>query len=101
MVSNMDYAGARFRTKIDGVRQFMAYRVLPEFLCDRIDSYYDHLWAETKGFNEDKIIAELPDSISLDVSLYLYRDFIQRVPLFHDTEPGFIRSLVTLLKVGS
>lgn len=45
-----------------------------------------------------KIIKELPDSISLDVSLYLYRDFIQRVPLFQDTEPGFIRSLVTLLQ---
>lgn len=39
MVSNLDYAGARFRTKIDGVRQFMAYRILPEFLCNRIDSY--------------------------------------------------------------
>jgi hypothetical protein len=101
LVANLDYTSTVFRMKIDALRRFMEYRQIPPFLQSRIDRYYDYQWAQTKGFDEVAIINDLPNSIGLDVSLYLYRDMIMKVPLFEAAEATFIRSLVMQLRPTS
>jgi CRP-like cAMP-binding protein len=98
LVSNLDYAQAQFRMKVDALDRLMACCRLPPPICERINKYYDALYVETKGMEETKIIKELPSCIALDMSLFLYRDMICKVSLFQDAEIGFFRCLVTRLK---
>jgi voltage-gated potassium channel len=90
----MNLTSATFKMRVDAVERFLAYRELPQALVERVGDYYDHLWAETKGFNETDIVRDLPSSIAVDLSLHLYRDLIKKVPFFAESEEGFVKALV-------
>lgn len=52
------------------------------------------------GVDDDSILAELPTRLRTEVSMKINGDIIQKVPFFKDCNPGFINSLVGLLKTG-
>eukprot|EP00002_Diphylleia_rotans_P003759 TRINITY_DN1264_c0_g1_i3.p1 TRINITY_DN1264_c0_g1~~TRINITY_DN1264_c0_g1_i3.p1 ORF type:complete len:1055 (-),score=225.55 TRINITY_DN1264_c0_g1_i3:347-3511(-) len=99
IVAQVDAAAIRYRQKLDVLHLYMRYRNLPDFLRTRLLDYYDVSWSRHKGLDEMGLMNELPSSLRSEIALYLNTKLIQNVPLFKGMqEPGFIDSLVVMLK---
>eukprot|EP00002_Diphylleia_rotans_P027803 TRINITY_DN5590_c0_g1_i3.p1 TRINITY_DN5590_c0_g1~~TRINITY_DN5590_c0_g1_i3.p1 ORF type:complete len:736 (-),score=147.16 TRINITY_DN5590_c0_g1_i3:1504-3711(-) len=99
LIAQMDASATRYREKLDSLHEYMRYRGLPQYLRSRILNYYDVIWSRHKGIDENLILNELPSSLRSEIALYLNRELVENVPLFKGSnEPGFINSLVVMLK---
>eukprot|EP00002_Diphylleia_rotans_P013983 TRINITY_DN2722_c0_g2_i4.p1 TRINITY_DN2722_c0_g2~~TRINITY_DN2722_c0_g2_i4.p1 ORF type:complete len:540 (-),score=80.96 TRINITY_DN2722_c0_g2_i4:1529-3148(-) len=99
MIAQLDASATRYREKLDNLKEFMKYRSLPSYLRSRIMNYHEIMWTRNKGIDEAQILQELPSSLRSEIALYLNRELVENVPLFKGTnEPGFINSLVVMLK---
>lgn len=50
------------------------------------------------GFDDQQVLDMLPEHLRFDLSLYLNRDLIRKVPFFNDSEVGFIKRLAIHLR---
>jgi hypothetical protein len=90
---NLDPARAGYLRQMEQLAVFMRYRNIPPALQERIRDYYRYLWEHRTGFDESHLLGTLPPTLSTEVALSLRRDLVQRVPLFQDADPGFIREV--------
>ncbi len=98
LVTNMDVARARFQEKTERLNIFMKSHAIPDELQDKARNYYDYLWETRKGFDETSVINELPPPLRVELSLFLNRHLIEKVPLFKDARPDLIRDIVMNLQ---
>eukprot|EP00002_Diphylleia_rotans_P027719 TRINITY_DN5567_c0_g2_i5.p1 TRINITY_DN5567_c0_g2~~TRINITY_DN5567_c0_g2_i5.p1 ORF type:complete len:1014 (+),score=197.73 TRINITY_DN5567_c0_g2_i5:27-3044(+) len=99
LIAQLDASATRYREKLDSLHEYMKYRNLPSYLRNRILNYYEVIWSRHKGIDESLILNELPSSLRSEIALYLNRELVENVPLFKGSnEPGFINSLVVMLK---
>lgn len=98
LVSNLDARAEAYRQKMDSVNNFLRFREIPAPLKDRVKSYYDYLWSRNKGIKEEEILSDLPSALRTEVSLYLYRDVLAKVPIFQKADKIFLNALVKILK---
>ena len=68
-------------------------------LSTKIRDYYNYTVARNVRQDEAEIIAGLSMGLRMQVVMYLYREALDRVPLFKGKPPQFITSLVTFLKL--
>ena len=97
ILANIDVAKAHFAEKMEQVSAFLKYRNIPPGLQEKVHNYYDYLWESRLGYDESSVIEELPPSLRTEVSLYLNRDIIEKVPLFQGASDAFLREIVNIL----
>ncbi|KAJ7372502.1 hypothetical protein OS493_019011 [Desmophyllum pertusum] len=97
-LANADAQRARYQERLDAIKTFLQEQDISEKLTARIVSYYEYLWLRNKGVDTSSLFEGLPLSLQADVSLSLYKDLIERVPLFEDTEIGFLKMLSMKMK---
>ena len=68
-------------------------------LSTKVRDYYNYTVARNVRQDEAEIIAGLSMGLRMQVVMYLYREALDRVPLFKGKPPQFITSLVTFLKL--
>ena len=61
----------------------MRYRGFPLQLQTRIRKYYSFYWSRQSIFDEAAIMKTLPTHLRREVSLYLHREMISKVPFFN------------------
>lgn len=93
ILTNIDPARARYLQHIERLGAFVRYRQIPPTLQRRIHGYYDFLWDKRLGYDESNILESLPVSLRTEVSLFLRRDVLERVPLFADAPEAFKRDI--------
>ncbi len=93
ILTNIDPARSRYLQHIERLGAFIRYRQIPPRLQRRIHDYYDYLWEKRLGYDESHVLDSLPRSLRTDVSLFLKRDVIERVPLFADAPDQFKRDI--------
>ncbi len=98
LLANIDVARAQYMEKMEKINTFMKYRQIPSNLQDSIRNYYSYLWESRRGYDESQVISDLPSSLKLNVSLYLNREIIEKVPLFRGASDDFIRQIVINLR---
>ena len=97
LVQNLDSSGAAFRRKMDAVNDYMRYRKLSPDMQKRIKDYYSYLWQSRRGLDEASLILELPEYLQQEVQLFLNKDIISKVPLFHECDEQFKSAVVVKL----
>ena len=55
LMTNMDAAQTEFQNKMERIKTYMRYRVVPVRLQDRIISFYDYQWELLRGADETKV----------------------------------------------
>jgi voltage-gated potassium channel len=95
ILANIDPAKANYLQNMERVTAFMHYRNIPPALRERIRDYYDYLWEKRLGYDESLILTTLPPSLGTEVSLFLKKDIIERVPLFKGASEEFIREIAS------
>lgn len=98
LIANLDSARRKFSEQIDEINTFMRFRKIPADLQKQIRSYYDYLWESRRGYNESHVLADLPDSLKLKVSIFINKSMLEKVPLFEGAGDALVEELLMHLK---
>ena len=98
LVANIDLAKTHYRENMERLAAFMRYRNIPPALQRRLNDYYAYLWENRLGYDESAVLADLPDSLRIEVAIFLRRDFIERTPLFQGASHELVRDMALQLR---
>src|SRR5262249_41072531 len=98
LVANIDLAKTHYRENMERLAAFMRYRNIPPTLQRRLRDYYAYLWENHLGYDESTVLADLPDSLRIEVAVFLRRDFIERAPLFQGASHELVREMALQLR---
>lgn len=99
VVTNADALSTHFQKMVERVTAYARWRQLPAGIHAKITSYYEYLWATNKGIDEKEVLLHLSSSVREDVSLYLNRGLLARIPIFRACKDmNFITRIVTNLQ---
>jgi len=98
LLANIDVARANFLKKMEEITAFLRVKKIPTSIQEKITNYYDYLWETRKSTHTGTILGELPNSLNMEISLFLNKDILERVPLFKNASEIFIREVIQLLE---
>lgn len=98
MLNSADPLKTRHMREVESVIAFMQYHGIPSELQHRILDYYGYMWQRRIGVEEGSILDSLPWGLRTEVSLYMKRDVIERVPMFREAGEELIRELATSIR---
>ena len=84
----------RYQNKIDHVKEFVNVYEIPIELHQKLTDYTNEIWNQTKGFETEHMLANLPTSVKADIMMYLNHTLIQRVPLFKQCTDRFLEAII-------
>jgi voltage-gated potassium channel len=93
ILANINPARARYQESMQKLTAFMSYRGIPDRLRRRIRDYHTYIWGQRLGYDESTILDGLPPSLLTEVSLFLKRDIIHKVPFFKEANDDLIREI--------
>ncbi|MBL8994997.1 MAG: ion transporter, partial [Spirochaetia bacterium] len=94
ILANIDLIRTQFREKVDKISAFIKYYNLPADLQKRIRKYYTHLWEARRGQDDAGALSELPRSLRTEVSLFLNRPIVEKIPFMKGASEECIRDIV-------
>ncbi|KAF2324875.1 hypothetical protein GH714_020935 [Hevea brasiliensis] len=86
------------RVKRRDAQLWMAHRMLPENLRERIRRYEQYKWQETRGVEERTLIRTLPKDLRREINRHLCFDLIMRVPMFGKMDEQILDAICDRLK---
>ena len=98
LISNIDIAKAQYREKMEKINTFMKYRNIPFDMRDKINNYYTYLWDSRRGYDESSVLKDLPMPLKTDISLFLNKEIIEKVPIFKGASMAFIKEIILNLE---
>lgn len=99
MISNMNVARVEFQNRMDGVKQYMAFRKVGGELEARVIRWFAYTWAQSGALDEERVLAALPDKLKAEIAIRVHMDTLKKVRIFQDCEPGLLEALVLKLKL--
>lgn len=123
----MNVSRVEFQNRMDGVKQYMAFRKVGPELEARVSRIYTHTharknahnlhtqkthphasqvirwfaytWAQSGALDEERVLAALPDKLKAEIAIRVHMDTLKQVRIFQDCEPGLLEALVLKLKL--
>ncbi|XVF10034.1 hypothetical protein REPUB_Repub07fG0149000 [Reevesia pubescens] len=86
------------RVKRRDAEQWMAHRLLPENLRERIRRYEQYKWQETRGVDEENLLRNLPKDLRRDIKRHLCLALLMRVPMFEKMDDQLLDAMCDRLK---
>ncbi|KAK8461327.1 hypothetical protein SEVIR_1G014301v4 [Setaria viridis] len=86
------------RVKRRDTEQWMAQRLLPEDIKERILRHDQYKWQETQGVDEEDLIINLPKDLRRDVKRHLCLLLLMRVPMFENMDDQLLDAMCDRLK---
>ncbi|CAG5039072.1 unnamed protein product [Parnassius apollo] len=99
MISNMNVARVEFQNKMDGVKQYMAFRKVSGELEARVIRWFAYTWAQSGALDEENVLSSLPDKLKAEIAIRVHLDTLRKVRIFQDCEPGLLEALVLKLRL--
>jgi voltage-gated potassium channel len=84
LINSFDLTRKHYMEQSEQLRAFMQYRRIPPPMQRRISEYYDYSWGRQLGYDEQAILSNLPPGLRSELTLYLKREIIEKVPIFRD-----------------
>ncbi|XP_052121786.1 cyclic nucleotide-gated cation channel subunit A [Frankliniella occidentalis] len=99
MISNMNTARVEFQNRMDGVKQYMAFRRVSKDLEARVIRWFAYTWANKQALDEERVLAALPDKLKAEIAIHVHLETLKQVEIFQDCEPGLLEELVLKLRL--
>jgi len=99
LITNLGETESKQQQKIEEVKEYMRYRKLPEDIQEKVLNYYTFMARSRKGWDEQKILDDMPSYLKTEVALSANRKLIEKVPMFkvEGVNKMFISSVVVRL----
>ena len=81
-LANADIHRVTYQSRLNSVKRFLKEHKVESTLARRIKEFYKFLWHRNKGVDMDSLFEGIPSSMQADITLSLYKDIIENVPLF-------------------
>ena len=98
LIAKLDVARNNFTEHLEKINTFMRLRKIPPDLQARIRGYHEYLWNSRRGYDEAHVLADLPESLKLRISLFLNRQILEKVPIFRGASDDLLQQIVLNLK---
>jgi cyclic nucleotide gated channel len=95
----MNVARVEFQNRMDGVKQYMAFRKVGGELEARVIRWFSYTWTQSGALDEERVLAALPDKLKAEIAIRVHMDTLRQVRIFQDCEPGLLEALVLKLKL--
>ena len=79
--------------------EYLEIHNMPDEIKKRVNKYHEILWNNFKGMNDDKIMGDLPESITKQIKLFVFSSFTEKLTIFPKEDKAAITSLLTRLKI--
>lgn len=93
ILSKRDPAKVQYFKNIESLKAFSNFRNIPLNLQKKIRDYYVYIWKKRLGYDESAFISRLPAGLQNEVSLFLKRDILNKIPLFKEIDEVFLREM--------
>jgi len=93
ILSKGNPARAQFFSNIEQLKTFVNYRNIPISLQKKIRDYYNYIWKKKLGFDESIFLSNLPAGLQNEVSVYLKREILEKIPLFSGVSDEFLKDV--------
>jgi hypothetical protein len=93
ILSKRDPAKAQYFKNIESLKAFSNFRNIPLGLQRKIRDYYIYIWKKRLGYDETAFISKLPTGLQNEVSLFLKREILEKIPLFKGIDDRFLREM--------
>lgn len=77
---------------------FMQYHHVPGHLQHRIIDYLGYMWERKVTYDETSVLDMLPWGLRSEISMFLRREVIQRVPFFNEASESLMREIADSLR---
>lgn len=98
LIVNIDAARADFHARMEEVRNYMRIKQVPMSIQDRVKNYYRYLWETRQGITGVDFMMTLPHTLRQEISLFLNKEILEKVSLFHGADEFFIREVIEKLE---
>ncbi|GAX84236.1 hypothetical protein CEUSTIGMA_g11659.t1 [Chlamydomonas eustigma] len=98
-IATVDSRQAFLEKKNAAVAEFCMLRRVPLNLSESIKEFYHYTLPYEMHESETAIIAGLPLNLRTQLVMHMYKEALEKVPMFKGKQPAFITSLVTHLKM--
>ncbi|KAJ1510328.1 Kinesin-like protein kif27 [Coelomomyces lativittatus] len=98
ILANRGAQKARHQQKLLSVSQYMNDNAISAETQDRVQRYYNYLWSRNKGVDSKSIFEDFPTTFQAELALDINGTLLAKVPLFQNTEIGFMRMLSLALQ---
>ena len=90
ILSKRNPARAQYFNNLEQLRIFVNYRRIPLNLQKKIMDYYLYIWRKKLGFDESVFLSGLPQGLQSEVSVYLKREILEKIPIFRGVSNSFL-----------
>jgi voltage-gated potassium channel len=98
IIGNLQPARTRYLANMEKLGAFMRSREIPPGMQRRIRDYYGYVWEHRLGYDETSIVQGLPPGLLVEVSLFLKRDIIQKVPFLKGAGEELIKEIALVMQ---
>ncbi len=90
ILSKRNPARAQYFNNLEQLRIFVNYRRIPLNLQKKIMDYYLYIWRKKLGFDESDFLSGLPQGLQNEVSVFLKREILEKIPIFREVSNEFL-----------
>lgn len=98
ILTKRNHARKQYDNNLDNMNALLQYRTLPFDLQKRLRDYYTYMYKKRMGFDEERFLEGLPNSLKTEISLHLKKEVIDKIDLFKDANEEFVREISLHLK---
>jgi hypothetical protein len=98
IIANLDVAKANFMEKMEEINNYLSAKKIPMPLQKRVRDYYNYIWESRRSISSEAVIQGLPQSLEIEILLFINQAIVQKVPLFKNADEIFIREVIQYLR---
>ncbi len=98
LFNSTDPLRAEHARTIDQATSFMQFHNVPASIQHRIVDYLGYMWERKVTYDETSMLNLLPWGLRSEISMYLRREVIERVPFFREASDSLMREIADSLR---
>jgi voltage-gated potassium channel len=98
LLSRMDAAREHHMDNMDRAETFMQSNRIPDELRSEVRAYYQFLWKNQRGYEDQSLMSNLPTKLQSDLYFFINRPMLEKVALFQHAEREMLVELMNELK---
>lgn len=98
LIARMDATREHHMDSGERIENFMRSNRIPQGLRSEVRTYYHYLWKHHRGYYDQSLLSDLPSKIQADLSFFINRSIIEKVPLFRNAGTELVGDLMAELK---
>ena len=91
LITKLGRVDQAYRLQMDAANELIRLHKLPRVLRERVRRFVTYTFSLTRGVSTEKVAADLPEALRIEIFMFLHAKLVCRVPMFQSCERPFIK----------